>query len=237
MTTSRPGWPSTPVPLPFHAHIELVAQPGGAVVPRAHPKSHTPWGVPYGARARGCDPGLPRGLQRRPEAICLDRRRGGHPAEGPSGQGGSPANHHLKVKRYTSYWRRFDDAPAARRSAGRQGGTLALAQQGQGDQASPDGLAQRTGWALGRKEQPEQTRAPRSARAVVNCQWGRIGLVRCDRGPGGPGHDIVAPDLGDADAECCARDPGGRSDEGCQHALIRPLGVNSRLSDDRRLKP
>jgi hypothetical protein len=65
----RPGLAgqAPPVPLPFHAHVELVAQPGGAVVPGAHPKSHTPWRVPFRPRPRGCDRGLPPGLQRRPK--------------------------------------------------------------------------------------------------------------------------------------------------------------------------
>ena len=39
-----PARGAPPVPLPFHAHIELVAQPGGALVPKADPKGHTPSG-------------------------------------------------------------------------------------------------------------------------------------------------------------------------------------------------
>jgi hypothetical protein len=58
-------------------------------------------------------------------------------------------------------------------------------------------------WSLRGEVRPE----PRSARAVVNCHWGRMRLVRCDRGPGSPGHDTVAPDPGDANTECSVQDP------------------------------
>jgi len=63
------------VPPALHPDIQLVAEPGGAVVPQSDRQGHPPRRVQVRARADHRDRGLPAGKQRRPPPVHLDRHR------------------------------------------------------------------------------------------------------------------------------------------------------------------
>jgi transposase len=62
---------------PLHPDLRLLAEPGRALVRRADHQVAAPRYPPLGARTRAGDPGLDRGLEQEPSAVCVaqDRRR------------------------------------------------------------------------------------------------------------------------------------------------------------------
>jgi hypothetical protein len=63
----------------FHLHftptLQLLAEPGGAVVRRADQQVAAPWHAPLGWRAHGVDPVVDRQLEPGSAAICVDQDR------------------------------------------------------------------------------------------------------------------------------------------------------------------
>jgi len=88
-----------PLPSSLHAHVELVAQPRGALVPGADRQGHPPRRVPERRSPHRCDRRVRRQAQRRSQAVHLDgerridHREGGTRASGAQGSVGSMRRH------------------------------------------------------------------------------------------------------------------------------------------------
>jgi transposase len=72
---------ASPVPPAFHPDVELMAEHGRTLVPRAHRESHPPRCLQVGARPDRCDRGIPPSQQQRSQAVRMDRHGRGDPRE------------------------------------------------------------------------------------------------------------------------------------------------------------
>jgi hypothetical protein len=65
----------------LHPDVELMAEHGRTLVPRAHRESHPPRCLQVGARPDRCDRGIPPSQQQRSQAVRMDRHGRGDPRE------------------------------------------------------------------------------------------------------------------------------------------------------------